>query len=929
MTYDPKQFEAKWQAQWEETGLYRSKVDWDKPKHYALTMLPYPSGDLHIGHWFAMTPSDARARYMRMKGYNVLFPMGFDAFGLPAENAAVQRNIHPAVWTYDNIERMRKQLKSMGAMFDWEREAVSCEPSYYKWTEWFFKKFYEAGLAYRGEAMVNWSPTLQTVLANEQVIDGKDERTGQPVIQKLMTQWFFRYKRHADEMLNFDNVDWPEPVKIMQNNWIGRSEGAQVTFQVEGTDESITVYTTRPDTLWGATFMVLAPEHSLVETITTDDQRNAVTAYRETAAKATEIERTAEDREKTGVFTGGYAINPVNGDKMPIWIADYVMVTYGTGAIMAVPYGDQRDFEFARKFDLPIKAIIQPEGSDEAPDPATMTEAYAGAGTVINSGPIDGIYHNGEKGRKSEAVAAAIDHLEKEGIGQESVNYRLRDWLISRQRYWGCPIPMIHRENGEIEPESTDNLPVTLPQDVEFKSSGRSPLTYYEPFLNTTDSDGNKARRETDTMDTFMCSSWYQYRYLSPGYDNGPFDPEEAAYWLPVDTYTGGAEHATMHLLYTRWFTKSMRDLGMFDEVKQIMESNGRDADVLDWGEPMLQLRNQGQVLGAERPGDYILATGRYEGDKLFADHVQVVDGPDAVQAGFEGVFGEIVKRTEQVLTVDMAGVKRTVEVADGATVDIPAIQGENNVTQLKHHLEIQRMSKSKGNVVNPDELVAQFGSDTVRAYLMFGFDWQKGGPWDPKQISGPQRWIKDVWDMVTAGPPNDGVGDADVNHDVERKVHQAIAAVGDSFERFSFNTAVATLMTLRNQLQDFIKAGKLGKDAWTNAMNVMMRLMAPIAPHMTEELWSQLGFGYSVHNQPWPEYDAEKAKEDTITLVVMINGKPRGEVTVASDIDKEAAIAIAMESEAAIRYLEGNEPKKVIFIPGRKGQEPKVNIVI
>ncbi|NDJ86662.1 MAG: leucine--tRNA ligase, partial [Chloroflexi bacterium] len=474
--YDPKSIEAHWAAKWEEDELYRAKVDWSKPKHYALTMLPYPSGDLHIGHWFPMTPSDARARYMRMRGYNVLFPMGFDAFGLPAENAAVQRNIHPAKWTYNNVERMRGQLRSMGAMFDWTREVVTCDPAYYHWTEWLFKAFFEAGLAYRGEALVNWSPTLQTVLANEQVIDGKDERTGQPVVQKMMEQWFFRITKYADELLNFDHLDWPEPVKIMQTNWIGRSEGARVTFHTEAGDP-IEIYTTRPDTLWGATFMVLAPEHPLVAQVTTDEYREQVQAYQEQAGHATEIERTAEDREKTGVFTGGYAINPVNDERIPIWIADYVMITYGSGAIMAVPAHDQRDFEFARKFGLPVRVVIQPEGQDL--DGATMPEAWPHEGVMVNSGAFDGTPATTEKGRKNPAINAVIDWLEAEGIGKEAVNYRLRDWLISRQRYWGSPIPMIKRIDGSYEPVADEDLPVLLPDDVEMRGVG-NPLAEHE-----------------------------------------------------------------------------------------------------------------------------------------------------------------------------------------------------------------------------------------------------------------------------------------------------------------------------------------------------------------------------------------------------------------------------------------------------------------
>ena len=573
MQYDHHEIETDIQGRWEAEGLYRSRVDWDKPKHYALTMLPYPSGDLHIGHWYAMTPSDARARYMRMKGYNVLFPMGFDAFGLPAENAAVQRNIHPAKWTYANIERMRAQLKSMGAMFDWDREAISADPEYYTWTEWLFKKMFEHDIAYRDEAMVNWSETLQTVLANEQVIDGKDERTGQPVVQKMMEQWFFAITKYADELLEYDEADWPEPIRVMQRNWIGRSEGAEVTFALAAdANEKITVVTTRPDTLWGATFMVLAPEHPLVDILTTHDRREVVAAYRTAAAGRSELERMEESREKTGIFTGGYAVNPVNGEPIPVWIADYVLISYGTGAIMAVPAHDERDFAFARQFELSIVPVIHPEGGDALAEP-DMTESYVGPGVMVNSGPIDGVATTDAKGRANPSVAAAIDWLEANGHGKESINYRLRDWLISRQRYWGAPIPMVHRADGAIEPVPDDQLPVVLPEDVAFE--GRSPLTTYAPFLETTDSQGQPARRETDTMDTFMCSSWYWFRYLSPHYGAAPFDPEEAAYWLPVDTYTGGAEHAVMHLLYARFFVKAMRDMGVFDDTAQAMRAHG------------------------------------------------------------------------------------------------------------------------------------------------------------------------------------------------------------------------------------------------------------------------------------------------------------------------------------------------------------------
>ncbi|MEM9952098.1 MAG: leucine--tRNA ligase [Chloroflexota bacterium] len=924
--YNPQAIEQKWQKKWEETDIYRSKVDWDKPKHYALTMLPYPSGDLHIGHWFAMTPADARARYMRMKGFNVLFPMGFDAFGLPAEQAAISRNIDPGEWTEKNIERMRDQMKTMGAMFDWEREAISCTPEYYKWSQWFFKIFHENDLAYRGEAMLNWSEALQTVLANAQVIDGKDERLGQPVVQKLMTQWFFRYKKYADEMLNFDNLDWPDPITIMQTNWIGRSEGAQITFQVDAhNDEAITVFTTRPDTLWGATFMVLAPEHKLVDKITTDDQREAVEAYVEQASRSTELERMSEDREKTGVATGAYAINPVNGAKIPIWIADYVMISYGTGAIMAVPYGDQRDFEFARKFGLDIIAVVKPDDADDIPNPDEMDEAYAGSGTMVNSGAIDGTIHNGEKGRKSPAISAAIDYLQDCGVGEENVNYRLNDWVIGRQRYWGSPIPVVHRQDGSIELIDTEDLPVELPKNVDFMPTGRSPLTYHEPFLNTVDSDGNPATRETDTLDTFMCSSWYHLRYLSPHNDNVAFDAEEAAYWLPVDTYTGGAEHATMHLLYARWFNKAIRDIGVFDEAIEIAKEHGRDVEgMLD--EPYMQLRNQGQVLGAERAGDYVVAFGQMEGDKLIADHVEVVEGGQKppIPAGVAMFEGELMKRVEKSLWIGEE--MQLVEVAPHGTVEISSISGTNNVNQLKHHLEIQRMSKSKGNVVNPDELVTKYGSDVVRGYLMQGFEWEKGGPWNEDQATGVIRWVNDVWNFVQDGISGEDV-DATAERNLERVAHQSIAKFADEIENFKFNNAVSALMTLRNEFKTAIRAG-ISQACFDEMMSINLRLMAPITPHIAEELWEQMGWEYSVHTQPFPEYNAEKAKEDEIALVVMINGKPRENIMVSPEIAEADAKAKALASDAAKDALNGNEPRRVIFIPGR-GREPKVNIVV
>ncbi len=920
-TYQPHAIEVKWQRKWEDSQLYRSKVDWNKPKHYALTMLPYPSGDLHIGHWFAMTPSDARARWMRMKGYNVLFPMGFDAFGLPAEQAAISRNIHPWKWTYANIERMREQLRSMGAMFDWEREAISCTPEYYKWSEWFFKRFYEHGIAYRGSALVNWSESLQTVLANEQVIDGKDERTGQPVAHKMMEQWFFRITQYADELLDFAGMDWPQAIKIMQTNWIGRSEGARAVFHTEVGGHPIEIYTTRPDTLWGATFMVLAPEHELVEKITTAEQRAAVEHYIDEIAAETEIERMMEHREKTGVFTGACAINPVNDERIPIWIADYVMITYGTGAIMAVPAHDQRDFEFARAHDLPIRVVIQPADMTEPLTDEAMSEAYDGPGFMVNSAAMNGSESDWRKGRKNPAINRVIDWLEETDKGEEAVNYRLRDWLISRQRYWGGPIPMMY-DGDEIIPVPDEDLPVELPEDVDFMPTGRSPLTYHEPFYKVNDS----IRRETDTLDTFMCSSWYQLRYLSPDCATAPFDAEEAAYWLPVDVYTGGAEHAVMHLLYTRFFTKALRDIGVFDDTAAAMRRQGRDpAGAFD--EPMTVLRNQGQVLGGEHQGDFVLCSGRMDGGKMLAERVEVVDW-NQVPAGFDGIFGEIAHRTENVLHVDMAGITQFVEVLPDAVIHIPAILGENNVNQLSHHLEIQRMSKSKGNVVNPDELVEKYGADVVRCYLMFNFDWQKGGPWNENNIKGPQGWLHDVWEIALADAPG-AAGDQTAERDIERKLHQTIAVVNRGLEEFSFNTAIAEQMKFKNALKAALRAGGIGAEMWRAVMNQMIRLLAPFAPHIAEELWALLGWEYSVHEQPWPQYDADKAREELVELVVMINGKPRETIAVAVDIARERAQELALASEAAQRSLAGKPPKRAIFIPGRNGSDPKVNIVV
>ncbi len=811
--YIPTQIEPKWQAKWEADGLYHSDIDPQKPKHYALTMLPYPSGDLHIGHWYAMTPADARARFMRMNGYNVLFPMGFDAFGLPAENAAIKRGIHPKKWTFKNIEKMRRQMHSMGAMFDWRREAVSADPQYYKWTQWFFIQLYKKGLAYRKMSPVDFCPHGNTTLAREQVWgdDRHCERCGTPVIKKDLEQWFFRITRYADELLNYDGMDWPERVRTLQTNWIGRSEGASVIFNTEQGD-SFEVFTTRPDTLWGATFMVLSPEHPLVEKLTTPDHREEVEAYKKQAARQSDIEREAVDKEKTGVFTGSYALNPVNQAKIPIWIADYVLMTYGTGAIMAVPAHDARDFAFARKFGLKIIPVIQPEGLSDL-DGEKMEVAYAGGGHMINSALFNGTPVNEEKGRKNPGISAVIDWLAQQGIGKEAVTYKLRDWLISRQRYWGAPIPMVYCEKDGWNPVPDDELPVLLPDNVEWKPTGESPLKLHPTWKQTKcPVCAEPAVRETDTMDTFMCSSWYHLRYLSPWYDKGPFDEAEYNYWMPVDTYTGGIEHATMHLMYTRFFHKALRDM-------QITEGP----------EPMIQLRNQGMVLGD--------------------DH--------------------------------------------------------------------EKMSKSRGNTTAPDDLVKRYGADAVRSYLIFFAKWDMGAPWNRTGIEGTFRWLKRVWALVTE-PDGKPSASPETLKVIRRKVHQTLKQVTHDFEQFEFNTIVSGLMELLNEMNKAKEAGAAGTVEWIEAVDIYLRMLAPVCPHIAEELWQILGRPYSIHTQPWPKVDETATREDEITIPVQINGKLRDRLVFPADASEEEIRSAVLASEVIRKYLQGRIPKKVIVVQKR-----------
>ena len=817
--YNPNEIESKWQKKWEADGLYEANIDETREKYYALTMLPYPSGDLHTGHWYAMAPSDARARFKRMQGYNVMFPVGFDAFGLPAENAAIARGIHPREWTYKNIQNMRSQVKRMGTMVDWRREMISSDPKYYRWTQWFFSQLYKNDLAYRKYSPVDWCPQCNTTLAREQV-HGDDrhcERCNTPVIKKDLEQWFFRTTKYADELIDFSQIDWPDRVKTLQTNWVGRSEGADVIFKTEDGDD-LTVFTTRPDTLWGATFMVLAPEHPLVEKVTSDEQLEAVKKYREDAILKTEIQRASVDKEKTGVFTGGYAINPVNGARIPIWIADYVMMGYGFGAIMAVPAHDERDFAFARQFELEIIPVIQPEGENF--DGKTMPEAYVGPGLMINSAQFDGTAVTDDKGRKNPGLDKVIDWLEKEGLGEEAISYKLRDWLISRQRYWGAPIPMVYCEECGWNPVPDEELPVMLPDDVEWQPTGESPLKLHPTWKDTTCPKCSKAAiRETDTMDTFMCSSWYHLRYLSPDYDQGPFDPKEYDYWMPVDLYTGGIEHATMHLMYTRFFHKALRDMS-----------------ITEGDEPMTMLRNQGMVLGE-----------------------------------------------------------------DG-----------------------EKMSKSRGNTVAPDDLVNKYGADTVRSYLMFFARWDLGGPWNSQGIGGTERWLYRVWKLYTE-PAENGEPGEELMRDIKRDLHTALDNITKDYERVDFNTIISTLMELLNNMVDAKRNGAGNSPEWREIIEIYLLMMAPAVPHIAEELWTeQLGNEYSIHNQKWPEADLELMAVEEITLIVQVNGKLRDRIVVPVDISKEEAEKTALASPGAEPYLEGKEIRKVIVVPGRL-----VNIVV
>ena len=791
------EIEKKWEDKWKKDKLYKYDPSSDKKKLYCLEMFSYPSGaKLHLGHWYNYGVTDTWARFKKMDGYNLFHPMGFDAFGLPAENYAIKTGVHPAISTDKNIETMEGQLERIGGSWDWDYEIKTCKEDYYKWTQWIFLQLYKHGLAYKKEAPVNWCPKCKTVLANEQVISGECERCSSSVIRKDMSQWFFKITDYAEELLTgLDNLDWPERTKSLQRNWIGKSVGAYVDFKVSETDLGFRVFTTRCDTLFGATYCVLAPEHELVDKITTSEQKKAVDNYKEQASKQSEIERTSTTKEKTGVFTGSYAINPVNGKKIPIWISDYVLSTYGTGAIMAVPAHDERDYSFAKKFDLEIIPVL--EGGD------VSKEAYIGDGVHINSDFLNGL-------NKEEAIEKMSTWLKENNLGEKTTNYKLRDWLVSRQRYWGAPIPIIYCDDCGIVPVKEEDLPVKLPMDVEFTPDGESPLKKCDSFMKCKCPNcGRDAHREADTLDTFVCSSWYYLRYPDAHNDKEPFNKDIVNKLLPVDKYVGGVEHACMHLLYARFFTKALRDMGY-----------------LNFDEPFKSLVHQGLILG-----------------------------PDG-----------------------------------------------------------EKMSKSKGNTVAPDPLVEEYGSDVLRGYLMFGFNYVEGGPWTDDGIIAINKFYHKVERLCEAIKEDDSR-----YNDIDKVLHNSIKVIRNDIEKFQFNTSMSKIMEYTNILVKYEQSG-----IPRYYIEQLLLLLAPFAPHLTEELWQSIGNEYSIHNQSYPEFDEKVLIEEEKEIAVQVNGKLRATIKINISDSEDEVKEKALNAENVKKHTEGHEIVKVIVIKGKI-----VNIVV
>jgi leucyl-tRNA synthetase len=862
--YKPNEIEPRWQAYWDEQDVYKVTEDPEREKYYVLDMFPYPSGSgLHVGHVEGYTATDIVSRYKRLRGFNVLHPMGWDAFGLPAEQHAIKTGEHPREATARNVATFKRQLKRLGFSYDWSREVNTTDVDYYRWTQWIFLKLYEQGLAYIAEVPVNWCPALGTVLANEEVIDGKSERGGYPVIRRPMRQWMLKITAYADRLLeDLELIDWPEHLKEMQRNWIGQSQGAEVDFSLDpesanGLDAKIRVFTTRPDTLFGATYMVLSPEHALVDQITSAEQREAVDAYVEKASHKTDLQRTDLAKDKTGVFTGAYAINPVNGARVPVWIADYVLASYGTGAIMAVPAHDERDWEFARKFDLPIVEVIS--GGEDV-----QAAAHTGDGVAVNSGFIDGM-------RVAEAKAATIAWLEEQGSGKGTINYKLRDWLFSRQRYWGEPFPIVHTEDGEHHPLPEEQLPLELPELDDYKptGTGEPPLAKAADWLAATAPDGRPATRETNTMPQWAGSCWYYLRYVDPRNDEAAWSTEAENYWMPVDLYVGGAEHAVLHLLYARFWHKVLFDVGLVSTP-----------------EPFQRVVNQGMILGMtyeyylDEDGAPVAPTDKanhahLSGDEIHPDHVKVVAPGDVRWVGGKAMHPEA--------DFELQGV-------------------------------VEKMSKARGNVVNPDDVIAEYGADALRLYEMFMGPLEQAKPWDDRSVNGVYRFLTRVWRLLAA-EGDDGlserVTDGAPAEALEKELHRTIKRVTEETEEMRFNTGIAAMMEYTNFLykQDAIPRA---------AIEPFVVMLSAYAPHIGEELWHRLGHDTSVVHAQWPEYDEAVLVESSVEIAVQVMGKVRGTIEIAVDADQDAAVAAARADAEIEKHIEGKTIRRVIFVPGR-----------
>ncbi len=850
-SYNPKEIETKWQKYWLENKTFITPTDTSKPKFYVLDMFPYPSGSgLHVGHPEGYTATDIIARYKRMKGFNVLHPMGWDAFGLPAEQYAVKTGTHPRSTTEINVARFREQLQAIGFSYDWDREVNTTDPDYFKWTQWIFLKLFERGLAYEDEVAVNWCPELGTVLANEEVIDGKSEVGGFPVIRKPMRQWVLKITAYAERLLeDLEDLDWPESLKDMQRNWIGKSVGAEIDFQIGKTEHKIRVFTTRPDTIFGATYMVLAPEHQLVNIITTDEQKERVEEYKHQASLKSDLDRQELSKEKTGVFTGAYAINPANGKEVPIWVADYVLASYGTGAIMAVPGQDERDWEFAEKYELPIIRTVQPEEGFDG-------KAYTGNGIAINSDFLNGL--SIEEGKDK-----IIPWLEERGAGEKAINFKLRDWLFSRQRYWGEPFPIIHVD-GEAKAVKESELPLLLPEVEKYQPTGdgEPPLANATEWVNTTDPDtGKPAKRETNTMPQWAGSCWYYLRYISPGYDGGPVDPDYEKYWMPVDLYVGGAEHAVLHLLYARFWHKVLFDCG-----------------IVSTKEPFQKLVNQGMILGEME----------YTGFKKDGEWISSNDGT---------TDSELIKLSE-----DEVEKKGTGFVLKG--------------TDIKIEARAHKMSKSRGNVINPDIIIDEYGADSLRLYEMFMGPLEQVKPWSTKGVEGVNRFLNRAWRLLVDEDTNslkETVDNAQGTKEQLKALHEAIKKVSEDIEEMRFNTGISALMIFVNEAYSW---ENMPKDIATK----FIQLLSPYAPHIAEEIWQKLGQTEELAYSIWPVFNEEYLKADSVIYPVQINGKVRANIEISSDKarDKDYVLDIAKNDARISEYLTNSTLVKEIFVPGR-----------